>query len=290
MTSGSTAFRLAIASGKGGTGKTTLALALAEAQAQIGPVTLCDCDVEEPNAHLFLTGRSGPPQAIHRAVPRIDAQRCDRCGRCVDLCAFNALAVGGDCTLVFDELCHSCGGCARVCPTGAIHEENSLIGHIRQLRRDNLLLISGTLAIGQVMAPPLIRAVLADAAAAPLVLVDCPPGTSCPMIAAVRSCDVVLLVTEPTPFGLNDLKLAVATVRLLGLPCAVVINRAGSGNDAAVHQYCQAEQVPVALEIPDDRRIAEGYSRGTTLLQTRPELAPALHRLLADSIRLGRNA
>ncbi|MCA1796574.1 MAG: ATP-binding protein [Geobacteraceae bacterium] len=276
-------FTLAIASGKGGTGKTTLATALAEA-AGMG-VTLRDCDVEEPNAHLFVQPHWSRHTEQNRPVPRIDAQRCSACGKCAELCQFNAIAVAGGRAMVFAELCHSCQGCRRICPEGAISDENMPMGSLdcgMQLKDPAapINFISGKLAIGQVMAPPLIRAVKNVGAAEPLNILDCPPGTSCPMITAVRGSDFVILVTEPTPFGLNDLELAVETVRQLGLPFGVIINRADSG-DSRVHDYCRTRGINIALEIPWKRSIAEAYSRGDSLCEKGAPAKPALPQLSA---------
>ncbi|MDY0212179.1 MAG: ATP-binding protein [Desulfuromonadaceae bacterium] len=275
-------FTLAIASGKGGTGKTTLATALAEAAGI--PVTLRDCDVEEPNAHLFIRPQWHRHTEQTRPVPLIDQQRCTACGACVELCQFNAIAVARGLAMVFTELCHSCGGCRRICPEGAISDKEVPIGTLdcgtqRKNPAAPINFIQGKLAIGQVMAPPLIRATKNVAAEEALNILDCPPGTSCPMITAVRDSDFVLLVTEPTPFGLNDLELAVETVRQLLIPFAVVINRADSG-DAGVRTYCHANNINIALEIPWKREIAEAYSRGDSLCDAAPELKAQLHTML----------
>ncbi|MFA5700714.1 MAG: ATP-binding protein [Desulfuromonas sp.] len=275
-------FTLAIASGKGGTGKTTLATALAEAAGI--PVTLRDCDVEEPNAHLFIQPQWHSHMEQTRPVPLIDSERCTACGACAELCQFNAIAIAGGRSMVFAELCHSCGGCRRICPAGAISDKEVAIGtldcgtqHKNPAAPINFM--QGKLAIGQVMAPPLIRATKQVAANELLNILDCPPGTSCPMITAVRGSDFVILVTEPTPFGLNDLELAVETVRQLQLPFAVIINRADRG-DAGVRTYCHANNIDIALEIPWKREIAAAYSRGDSLCDAAPELKGQLHTML----------
>ncbi len=269
--------QIAIASGKGGTGKTTLAVALAQSFDR--PVTLLDCDVEEPNASLFLTLENQMEKSVFVPIPEVDASRCTGCGKCAELCEFNALAVAGRSVLVFSELCHSCGGCARICPEHAITEQPRSIGTIRKGQSGTIQLIEGRLNIGCAMAPPVIRAVKKEAASAPLVLIDCPPGTSCPMVTSITGADFVILVTEPTPFGLHDLTLAVETVRLLNLPFGVVINRADAGDDRVV-RYCREQNIRLLLKIPELRKIAELYSRGKSMLTAMPELKQPLNNLL----------
>jgi len=271
---------VAIASGKGGTGKTTVAVNLALSLG--GDVQLLDCDVEAPNVHLFLQTEPAVRKVVGIPVPEIDAVRCNQCGECSRLCQYNAIATLGTGVMVFPELCHGCGGCALVCPEGAISEVMRPIGVVEEGRAGNVHLVQGRLYVGEALVPPLIREVRARSWEAGMVLIDAPPGTSCSMIAAVRGSDFVVLVTEPTPFGLNDLELAVETVRVLGIPFGVVINRAGSGDDR-VHEYCATEGIDVLVEITDDRRIAEAYSRGLTLVGSVPEVRP-LFALLAQRI------
>lgn len=268
--------QIAIASGKGGTGKTTLSIALAEAWN--GPVQLLDCDVEAPNASIFLNLDTTSEQTVSVPAPVVDSSRCTGCGKCAEICEFNALAVAGTTVLVFEELCHSCGGCARICPEQAITEQPRGIGKIRTGQIGTIRLTEGRLDIGRAMAPPLIRAVKKSADPELPVLIDCPPGTSCPMITAVTDSDYVILVTEPTPFGLHDLTLAVETMRLLERPFGVVINRADAGDDRVV-QFCQQENIPLLLQIPESRKIAEATSRGETLLSAEPSLNNALQEL-----------
>ncbi len=267
---------VAIASGKGGTGKTTLAVNLALSFGR--EVQLLDCDVEAPNDHLFLRPQilSSEPAGI--PVPRIDPEACTLCGECAALCRFNALAVLGGRVLVFDELCHGCGGCLLVCPEHAVSEVLRPVGVVETGQAGPVRVVQGRLDVGEPQAPPLIRAVKEHADRRRTVLIDAPPGTSCPMITAVRGSDLVLLVTEPTPFGLNDLALAVEAVRALGLECRIVVNRAGSG-DHRVHRYCAREGLDIVLEIPDDRRIAEASTRGECAVDVVPELRPALAAL-----------
>ena len=260
---------IAVASGKGGTGKTTVALALAAAINQ--PVKLLDCDVEEPNCHLFIRSEIERSEPVTIPVPTVDNAHCTGCGKCAKICRYNAIALVGKKILIFPELCHSCGGCVKVCPTGALKEVPHEIGHIEFSHVERLKMVSGRLTIGRAMSPPLIRAVKKHIPSHGLSIIDCPPGTSCPVVTAVRNADFVLLVTEPTPFGLHDLTLAVNTVRELGIPFGVVLNRSDSG-DRRVHEYCSAEQIPILLEIEERRSIAEAYSCGIPLLKAVPEL------------------
>jgi MinD superfamily P-loop ATPase len=268
---------VAIASGKGGTGKTTVAVNLALTLP--GEVQLLDCDVEAPNDHLFLQPRIDRVEEAGIPVPRIDADLCTECGQCAELCAYNALASLRTGVVVFGELCHGCGGCARVCPEDAITEVLRPIGVVEEGRAGRVRVVQGRLNVGEAQAPPLIRAVRARTdRSCDTVLVDSPPGTSCPMVAAVRGADLAVLVTEPTPFGHHDLVLAVEAVRTLGVPAGVVINRSDSG-DRRVHQYCAAEGLEVLLEIPDDRRVAEACARGERVVEAVPSLRPLFAEL-----------
>ncbi len=261
--------RLAIASGKGGTGKTTVAVNLAQVTA--GPTRLLDCDVEEPNCHLFLRPDIVETQTVGIPIPQVDEARCTACGECGQFCEFNAIVSFKTEPLVFPELCHGCGGCMKVCPEGAITEVDRTIGVIEQGHCRGIELIQGRLNVGEPLAPPIIRAVKAYAATNGVTIVDSPAGTSCTMIESVRDSDYVIMVTEPTPFGLRDLTLAVDAIRELPIPCGVVVNRANIG-DGRVREYCSSENIPVLLEIPDDRRIAEAYSRGQTIIDAIPEM------------------
>ncbi len=259
---------LAIASGKGGTGKTTVAVNLARAFDR--PLQLLDCDVEEPNSHLFLPGPSTGEETVAIPVPEVEEALCDGCGECSRFCAYHAIVSYGAKPLVFAEMCHGCGGCLRVCPRKAIRETPKRIGAIERRQAGNIALVTGRLDVGSAMAPPLIRAVKERLDPAMPAILDAPPGTSCPVIVTVRNADFILLVTEPTPFGLHDLTLAVDTVRELHIPFGVVVNRVGSGDDR-VHRYCHERNIQVLLEIPDDRRIAEAYSRGALIVEALPE-------------------
>jgi MinD superfamily P-loop ATPase len=274
---------IGIASGKGGTGKTTLAVNLARSLAM--PVRLLDCDVEEPNGHIFLKPQIDHSETVGVPVPVVDETRCTACGECGAFCQFNAIVALKTKPLVFPELCHGCGGCMMVCPEEAISETQREIGQVRIGRGGPITFVQGRLNVGEVMSPPLIRAVKEHVRRDMLTIIDAPPGTSCPMIEAIQDCHFVALVTEPTPFGLHDLTLAVETVRQLGIPCGVVINRADIG-DARVVEYCRREAIPILLEIPDDRRIAEAYSRGRLALEAAPELGRRLQKLYSDIQRL----
>lgn len=269
---------VAIASGKGGTGKTTVAVNLALCLSE--EVMLLDCDVEAPNTHLFLRPHFGVSEPAGIPVPIVDLERCNSCGACSSLCQYNAIVTLNNGAMVFPELCHGCGGCTRVCKEDAITEEIRPIGMVEQGRSFGINLVQGRLNVGETLVPPLIRAVRTRADEDAKVLIDAPPGTSCSMIAAVRGSDFVVLVTEPTPFGLNDLALAVEAVRALDISCGVVINRAGSG-DERVHDYCAAEGLEILMEIPDDRRVAEAYARGIVAVEAVPELRTQFERLAA---------
>lgn len=260
---------IAIASGKGGTGKTTVAVHLAATLLfRKRTVQYLDCDVEEPNGHLFLKPTIDASESVGIPVPVVDAARCIACGKCAEVCEFNAIAMLKK-PLVFPELCHGCGACALVCPVGAIRESPRAIGVAETGRAGSIAFAQGRLNVGEPMAPPLIRAVKARRDPDAVALFDSPPGTSCPVVATVRGADFVVLVTEPTPFGLHDLALAVATLRPLGRPLGVVVNRAD--DDRRVQDYCQAENLPVLAELPDDRRVAETYARGELIFDRLPD-------------------
>lgn len=267
----SAALTISIASGKGGTGKTTVAVNLALALGETLPVQFLDCDVEEPNAHFFLKPRIESTEEVSTLVPEIDEGLCDHCGTCARVCAFNALAVVQEAVLVFSELCHGCGACALLCPRKAIREVPKRIGVIESGSAGPVEFLQGRLDVGQAMSPPVIRALKRRRDAVRTVIVDAPPGTSCPVVEAMRSSDFCLLVTEPTPFGLHDLELAAGAAKALGLPRGVLINRADGGEgDARIRAFCDEEKIPVLMTIPFDRRIAEAYSRGETLLDLDP--------------------
>jgi MinD superfamily P-loop ATPase len=268
---------LTIASGKGGTGKTTLAVNLA--RAADSPVLLLDCDVEEPNAHLFLKPDITAVTPVYKPVPRVDEAKCTCCGTCAEVCAYHAITVVSTVVLVFDALCHGCGGCARLCPEGAISEVGQPIGVVEHGQAGHIEFAHGRLTVGEAMAGPVIKAVKRQMNGQPLVIIDAPPGTACPVVATLLGSDVCLLVTEPTPFGLHDLTLAVDVVRQLGIPFGVALNRADIG-DQGVETYCQVEQIPILMRLPNDRRIAEAYSRGDMLVDALPEYRQPFQELL----------
>jgi MinD superfamily P-loop ATPase len=259
---------ISIASGKGGTGKTTVATNLSVCLE--GDVQLLDCDVEEPNAHLFIQPDFEKTETIFTPVPEVDMQKCTLCGKCAQICQFKAIVVVGDTVLPFPELCHSCGGCSWVCPEKAIHEVGRELGIIETGHKDGLEFVYGKLRVGEAMSPPLIRKVREYTRAEALTIIDAPPGTSCPVIASMNGADFVLLVTEPTPFGLHDLELAVGAVRILNIACGLIINRSDMGDDR-VKTYAEKEKLPILMEIPFDRQIAQAYSRGQMLVNVFPQ-------------------
>lgn len=277
---------LAVASGKGGTGKTTVSVNLAR---MLGSkVQLLDCDVEEPNAHLFLQTEPKEQAVVVIPVPQVDEALCDGCGECAKFCEYRAIVAIGGLPMIFAAMCHGCGGCAMVCPQRAISEVDKRIGLVETSVAGNITLIQGRLDIGVAMAPPLIQGVKARLQKGLPAILDAPPGTSCPVIATLRGADFILLVTEPTPFGLHDLELAVDMVKELGIPFGVVINRFGVG-DHRVHEFCSRVQIPVLLEIPDDRRIAEAYSRGELIVDALPEYRELFQGLIDKTMQQGGN-
>jgi len=267
---------ISIASGKGGTGKTTVATNLA---VSLGSgVQLLDCDVEEPNAHLFINPVIELNKKVYTPVPKIDEEKCNFCKKCAEICRFKAIAVIKETVLTFPELCHSCGGCMEVCPENAITEIGRELGVIEIGHRNDLAFAHGRLRVGEAMSPPLIREVRSHTRSDKLAIIDAPPGTSCPVIAAMKGADFVLMVTEPTPFGLHDLKLAVEAVKLLEIPRGLVINRSDIGDDG-VRTYAKMENIPILMEIPFDRRIAEVYSRGKLIVEEMPEWEERFRKL-----------
>ena len=254
---------VSIASGKGGTGKTTVATNLA---LSLRNVQLLDCDVEEPNAHIFIKPEIKTKIPSHIPVPEVDLERCTFCGKCQEVCEYNAMAVLKDNVLVFPELCHGCGACAYLCPQKAIKEVKRIIGFVEIGARGDLQFAHGRLNIGEAMAPPLIKAVKEYKNPSRTIIIDAPPGTSCPVIESIKGSDFCILVTEPTPFGLNDLILAVEVLRKLKISFGVVINRSDLGN-RATHAYCEKEKIKILMEIPFKKEIAMAYSKGVPIVE-----------------------
>ncbi len=256
--------KIVVASGKGGTGKTTVTACLT--RVLFGKLTVVDLDVEAPNLHLFLKPEITDTQTAHMTVPQVDQALCIHCRRCSEICQFKAIADLGEVLLTFPELCHGCGGCMAVCPEAALTAGRRALGQIRRGYAGEVAFIEGRLRVGEAMSPPLMRAVKAtvdaylDTATA-TVIFDAPPGVSCPAVNAVMDSDLVVMVTEPTPFGLYDLELAFTAFNAMGLPMAVVVNRSGRG-DEGVDQFCRREGLPIVGRIPYERRIAEAYSQG----------------------------
>ena len=270
---------ISIASGKGGTGKTSLAVALA--QSLEGPVDLLDCDVEAPNGHIFMKPRWESRETVYAQIPQVDEAKCTYCRACSQLCQFKAILVLGETILTFPEMCHACGGCFLVCKPGALVPARKELGEIEVGWSGDIRFVHGRLKIGEPLSPPLIREVKKRRDPGRMAIVDAPPGTSCPVIQTVKGSDFTVLVTEPTPFGLFDLKLAVEVLDRLGIPCGVVINRADVG-DRKVKDYLKARGLPLLLEIPFDRRIAAGYARGQSLIEIRPELKADFQNLFRE--------
>jgi len=279
---------ISVASGKGGTGKTTIAVNLALALQSDHAVQFLDCDVEEPNAHFFLKPRIEESQDIFTPVPEVDDSLCTYCGKCAEVCAYNALAVVKGAVLVFSELCHGCGACSLLCPEKAIREVGKRIGVIESGRAGDIRFIHGRLDIGQAMSPPLIRALKKKMDPSRIVVIDAPPGTSCPVIESLKRSEFCLLVTEPTPFGLHDLELAAGAAKEMKIPCGVVINRASlGGGDGGVRDFCAREEIPVLMTIPFDRKIAEAYSRGQTILEAFPAYREKFLKLFEKIGKIG---
>jgi MinD superfamily P-loop ATPase len=260
---------ISVASGKGGTGKTLVATSLALSLKDRQRVQLLDCDVEEPNAHLFLRPTFVGSETVSIPVPKVDEDKCTYCGKCAQVCAYHAIAVLGEHVLTFHQLCHGCGACSYLCPEEAITEEAKHTGVVEWGYSGGVEFAHGKLTIGEAMPSPVIRKVKEHANGNGVVIIDVPPGTSCPVVETVKDSDFCLLVTEPTSFGLNDLVLAVETVRELGITCGLVLNRVGIGCDK-VEEYCQEEKIPILLTIPLLTEIAHLYSKGITLVEGMP--------------------
>ncbi len=257
--------RVAVASGKGGTGKTTIVVNLVHAQVS-ARLQVLDCDVEEPNLHLFLKPDIYRTEEVRLFTPEIDESKCNLCGRCTEICSYNALALLGERPIVFSRLCHGCGGCQHFCPQGAISERKRRIGVVERGKVDGILFGRGILDPGEALAPPVIKHLKQYLDPGRETIIDASPGTSCPVVEALWGSDYVLLVTEPTPFGLNDLQLSVEMCRKLELPMGVVINRSDIG-DGKIKDYLQQEGIPLLMEIPYRREFAECYAEGFSLVE-----------------------
>lgn len=269
---------VAVASGKGGTGKTSVAVNLAVSMEK---AQLLDCDVEESNAHLLLNPAITCQEPVYRLVPSVKEELCDYCGKCATFCQYNAIMVVPGKILVFPELCHGCGGCMLTCPKKAIGEGKNRIGIIKEGFIDDLRIVYGELEVGEPMAVPLIREVKKRLDKSRDVILDAPPGTSCPVIETVKGSDFCILVTEPTPFGLHDLKITVKVLEDMKIPCGVIVNRAGIG-DKKVYEYCKEKGIPILLEIPYRREIAELYSQGIPFTLKMPEWRIKFQKLFND--------
>jgi MinD superfamily P-loop ATPase len=269
---------VSVASGKGGTGKTSVAVNMA---LSVGNVQLLDCDVEEPNAHLLLHPDLDRMEPVYSLIPFVNEELCSHCGECSKFCQYNAIFATSEKNLVFPDLCHSCGGCALVCPKKAISLEKHRIGALKFGSVGDLALVYWELEIGKPMAVPVIKAVKNQIKEGKDVILDSPPGTSCPFVETVRGSDFCVLVTEPTPFGLHDLKIAVQVLKKMAVPFGVVVNRAGIG-DNKVYDYCREENIRVLLEIPYQRRIAELYSRGVPFSLEMPEWEEKFQTLYSE--------
>lgn len=275
--------KIAIASGKGGTGKTTFAVACT--LAANNNVKLVDCDVEEPNCHLFLKDDSFITiRSVENLIPDIDESKCLKCGKCAEFCQFNAIiSVTDSFPMIFPEMCHACGGCAEICTSNAIIEIPNKIGTVTsKVISKNMELVTGQLDIGHAMAPPVIKDVLKEVKESDeLVIIDSPPGTSCPFVTTVKESDFVIFVTEPTPFGLNDLKIAIETITHIGIPYAVIINRS-EDYENIITEYCHNENIDILLQIENSRKVAEVYSHGGTILDALPDLKEKISFMLKN--------
>jgi MinD superfamily P-loop ATPase len=271
--------KIAIASGKGGTGKTLFSVSFAKHLLSKGiSLTLVDCDVEEPNAHLFFPELNYQQEPVTTPIPQVDESRCTNCGVCSEACAFNALLVLKKVAVVYNHLCHSCGVCKRVCPEDAISYVPYEVGWLEHSVAPPLHFTQGKLKIGEASGVPIIKKAKLNAVPTDLLIFDSPPGISCPVVTTLEGMDFVILITEPTPFGLHDLKLAVELVRTYSIPFGVVINQVGIG-DQRVQEYCQKDGISILAEIPHHRGIATGYAEGKDLLESYPQIKHQLEAL-----------
>lgn len=263
--------KIAIVSGKGGTGKTTVATNLANVVSKKSRIQLLDADVEEPNSHLFLDIEYLEREEVKLLIPQVDNEKCTRCGKCAESCQFGAISVFNTGVLVFDNLCHGCGLCKMVCPSGAISEKEKTIGSIKLGKiNDNFSFGTGLLNIGEPSGVRIIRKLKKSIDKSKTVIIDAPPGTSCPVVETLRGIDYAVLVTEATPFGLHDLKLAVDLVNEMGIPSGIIVNRASS-DYTEVEEYANSNSIPVLEKIPFDRDIAVAYSNGKLFTDIKPE-------------------
>ncbi len=279
--------KIAIASGKGGTGKTTLSTNLAAFLSEEEPVVLTDLDVEEPNSGLFISGTLKHSESKYKMIPEWDQTYCNLCGICQEVCNFNAVLKMGKSIMVFPELCHGCFACSELCPKNSLPMKKKIMGELKHFEKNNLIFIESRLVIGEEQAVPLIKQTIeyVDHEFPPdiLKIYDSPPGTSCPVIEATKHADLVILITEPTPFGFHDLKLAVETIRELKKEFAVVINRYGIGNDS-VEKYCREEGIGIIGKIPNNRKVAEIYSKGELLYPVIPAVKDVIESI-AEFVR-----
>jgi MinD superfamily P-loop ATPase len=277
--------QIAVASGKGGTGKTTISTSLALSCDTA--IQYLDCDVEEPNGHIFLNPQFNYSEIITAIIPEVDEEKCTACGKCRDICSYNAIVQFGNNVMTFPEMCHSCLGCFRVCDQDALISATREIGILESGMAGDIEFVHGKVRIGEAMGVPLLKAVKQKADPEKITIIDAPPGTSCPFVESINNVDYVILVTEPTPFGLHDLKLAAEVLRNFNIPGGVIINRSDLGDDN-VQAFCKEQSIPVLLEIPFQRKIAEGYARGVNLIETVPglrrEFNEVLSRLMAERV------
>lgn len=271
--------KIAVGSGKGGTGKTTISTSLAlSAETE---VQYLDCDVEEPNGHIFLKPDLNHSETCSVIIPQVNERKCTACGTCRDICNYNAIVQFGVTVMTFPDLCHSCLGCFRVCEEDALFQATREIGVLESGMAGDIEFVHGRVRIGEAMGVPLLKAVKKKANPEKLVIIDAPPGTSCPFVESIHGVDYVILVTEPTPFGLHDLKLAVEVLQNFEIPCGVISNRSDLGDDR-VQTFCVEENIPLLMEVPFQRSIAEGYARGQNLIETVPELQAKFRDLLTQ--------
>ncbi len=275
--------RISIASGKGGTGKTMVATNLA-LSIKNAPVQLLDCDVEEPNAHIFFQGKQLDEKMVSVSVPEVDESKCDGCGRCYEVCVFNAITNIGSSVLIFEDMCHSCGACWTLCPAKAIKPKSRDIGLVTRQEAEGLNLITGKLKVGSHISPPVIKAVKQQCIEDGINILDGPPGSSCPAMTTVEETDYCVLVTEPTPFGLNDLKLAYSMVKVLGVPCGVVINRDDT-DSRIIEDFCRDNGLDILMRIPLDVSIARSYSKGVPLVKDNPAWQEKFYQLYQSVLK-----